>query len=293
MSTKDLAFYTDGDYEDDIELRLYVVPLKSYPTPMLDPWRTSFMTAKKSFVVNVKWNGQLAFSSPQGSVTPSREIPGETRVIIEAGQETTLSKQVPGSPTCCFTSPVSISDLTVARAVNETGLPVRISLGYITDFNTPEEMVHPKITTPTPLGHGMYASGNLQPVIRAYVVVKPEGRSSYSIGSAKPIWEADILSLDDKTTINISQDKITRGFVGEKGAGKIAIEPSLVDTPSPPTNKSHKKVDHRQGEDPAQADPPPGIPVLSTGPKDSKDGALGSNPNGTNKDDSKPAPGKK
>ncbi|EIW55478.1 uncharacterized protein TRAVEDRAFT_22013 [Trametes versicolor FP-101664 SS1] len=160
MSTKDLAFYTDGDYEDDIELRLYVVPLKSYPTPMLDPWRSEYadssvvqsLTALESFVVNVKWNGQLAFSSPQGSVTPSREIPGETRVIIEAGQETTLSKQVPGSPTCCFTSPVSISDLTVARAVNETGLPVRISLGYITDFNTPEEMVHPKITTPTPLG---------------------------------------------------------------------------------------------------------------------------------------------
>lgn len=92
----------------------------------------------------------------------------------------------------------------------------------------------------------MYASGNLQPVIRAYVVVKPEGRSSYSIGSAKPIWEADILSLDDKTTINISQDKTTGEFIGEKGTGKIAIEPSLVDTPSPPTNKPRKKGDHRQ-----------------------------------------------
>ncbi|RPD63482.1 hypothetical protein L227DRAFT_572628 [Lentinus tigrinus ALCF2SS1-6] len=152
-------------------------------------------------------HGSLAFSATQlgaGSLlTAGNYTP------INPGQTTTLVIDNSTQPPVQYwTDPVNSHGTSAAKAVNGTGSPTNIGVGFITDLNKPAEDMHVALTWLN-VGAGMAVAGNFTPVLSAYLTLDFQENQliTSDIMGVAPVWQMNLLELQQDTTIIISKDQ--------------------------------------------------------------------------------------
>ncbi|KAI0674467.1 hypothetical protein C8Q78DRAFT_989392 [Trametes maxima] len=239
MATKNLSFKSVNLGEDVTLLLCFTPPspdlfIKQFPVA----WKVTTLSAVGHSGIDATWTSTLGFCMPQ--------IGGGQRIVsasnythMKVGDVTTLTvNNAVNPPVYFFTPPIARPGVDSIQAINNVGHPATIALGFITDPDTPNEVMNPVLTW-TDVGNGLAVTGEFTPVLRAYVALKYQASEILrgEVQGVKPIWEANLLSLGPHTTIIVSKDA-TGAFVGKKLGGNAKDAPLLKVPSGFPDGKS-------------------------------------------------------
>ncbi|TFK78816.1 hypothetical protein K466DRAFT_606638, partial [Polyporus arcularius HHB13444] len=148
MATRNLTFKSTN-LGDNVTLMLCFTP----PTPRLFvdqfpiAWKVTTLAATGRSSLNATWTANLGFSATQ--VGQGSIVTAGNYTPIQVGQTTTLLlDQTARPPVQHWTDPKALSGVTTVQAVNGTGGPAGIGLGFITDLNKPTEDMSVALTWP-------------------------------------------------------------------------------------------------------------------------------------------------
>ncbi|RPD63484.1 hypothetical protein L227DRAFT_561598 [Lentinus tigrinus ALCF2SS1-6] len=207
MATRNLTFRSTN-LGDNVTLMLCFTP----PVPGLYrdqfpiAWKVTTLAARGRSSLNATWTSTLGFSATQ--VGEGSLVTAGNYTPIKAGQTTTLLlDQTANPPVQHWTDPKDRSGVTSVQAVNRTGGPAGIGIGFITNLDEPTEDINLALTWPN-VGNTLAVTGDFTPVLSAYIALDYQETQMVrgDIQSVDPIWKVNLLSLKPSTTIVISKD---------------------------------------------------------------------------------------
>ncbi|KAI0635323.1 hypothetical protein C8Q77DRAFT_1208662 [Trametes polyzona] len=245
MATRKLTFRSVDLGEDVTLILTFGSPsedlfAKQFPLA----WKVTTLSASGISVLNATWNNRLAFCMPQIGGDSSNLSAG-TYVPIEVGQTTTLVLRGDlDPPVYHFTPPTPVPDLRAVQAKNNTGEPVTLGIGYISDYGTDYETVSP-VAIWKNVGSGMTVNASITPILRAYVALGSQSSPTLraSIRSSSPILEMNMLALGSHTTVRISKDHsgaYVANLVAPGGGGGMVGDGAVVGALSARTESSER-----------------------------------------------------
>ncbi|KAI0371219.1 hypothetical protein BV20DRAFT_1051639 [Pilatotrama ljubarskyi] len=206
--TKDLRFWSHN-LGDNVTLMLCFTP----PTPDLFvkqfpvAWKVTTLSATGGSVLDATYTNQLGFCMPQIGGN-SKIVSASNYTPIGVGETTTLDLNTSiNPPVYSFTPPVPLPGTKGIQAVNNTGHPVTIALGFINEMGTDNETMNPVLTWRN-VGQGLAVTGEFTPVLRAYLTLNYQESEILKgeVKTLKPIWQENLASLGPKTSIHIIKD---------------------------------------------------------------------------------------
>ncbi|KAI0712719.1 hypothetical protein C8T65DRAFT_646710 [Cerioporus squamosus] len=207
MATRNLTFKSTN-LGDNVTLMLCFTP----PVPKLFvdqfpiAWKVTTLAATGRSSLNATWTANLGFSATQ--VGEGSIVTAGNYTPIKVGQTTTLLlDQTARPPVQHWTDPKTLPGVTTVQAVNGTGGPAGIGIGFITDLDKPTEDMSVALTWPN-VGNTLAVTGDFTPILSAYVALDYQKSQLIrgDIQSVAPIWQANLLSLQANTTIVVSKD---------------------------------------------------------------------------------------
>ncbi|TFK78817.1 hypothetical protein K466DRAFT_606639, partial [Polyporus arcularius HHB13444] len=148
MATRNLTFRSTN-LGDNVTLMLCFTP----PTSQLFvdqfpiAWKVTTLAATGRSSLNATWTANLGFSATQ--VGQGSIVTAGNYTPIKVGQTTTLLlDQTARPPVLHWTDPKALSGVTTVQAVNGTGGPAGIGIGFITDLDKPTEDMSVALTWP-------------------------------------------------------------------------------------------------------------------------------------------------
>ncbi|KAI0712718.1 hypothetical protein C8T65DRAFT_739293 [Cerioporus squamosus] len=207
MATRNLTFKSTN-LGDNVTLMLCFTP----PVPKLFvdqfpiAWKVTTLAATGRSSLNATWTANLGFSATQ--VGEGSIVTAGNYTPIKVGQTTTLLlDQTARPPVQHWTDPKTLPGVTTVQAVNGTGGPAGIGIGFITDLDKPTEDMSVALTWPN-VGNTLAVTGDFTPILSAYVALDYQESQLIrgDIQSVAPIWQSNLLSLQANTTIVVSKD---------------------------------------------------------------------------------------
>ncbi|RPD63485.1 hypothetical protein L227DRAFT_572635 [Lentinus tigrinus ALCF2SS1-6] len=228
MATRNLTFRSTN-LGDNVTLMLCFTP----PVPGLYrdqfpiAWKVTTLAARGRSSLNATWTSTLGFSATQ--VGEGSLVTAGNYTPIKAGQTTTLLlDQTANPPVQHWTDPKDRSGVTSVQAVNRTGGPAGIGIGFITNLDEPTEDINLALTWPN-VGNTLAVTGDFTPVLSAYIALDYQETQMIrgDIQSVDPIWKVNLLSLKPSTTIVISKDP-TGAYIAKQLDGMQVDAESLA-----------------------------------------------------------------